>query len=115
FLVAGAATAGLGLVWALYAKDWPDTTPATAPLDVLSGTPNAKAGGPMAPTGWRGLLFSRSLVLLTLSYAAVGYFQYLFFYWMNYYLRRGLELPEQTSRVYAAIPPLAMALGMPLG
>jgi ACS family D-galactonate transporter-like MFS transporter len=115
FLIAGAATAGLGLAWALYATDWPDTTPATAPFDVISGTPNAKGGGPGSTIGWRDLLSSRSLVLLTLSYAAVGYFQYLFFYWMNYYLQRVLELPEQTSGFYAAIPPLAMALGMPLG
>ena len=30
-------------------------------------------------------LLNRSLVLLTLSYAAVSYFQYLFFYWMQFY------------------------------
>ena len=61
------------------------------------------------------LLGHRSLILLTLSYAAVNYFQYLFFYWMNYYFQTVLALPEATSRSYAAIPPLAMAAGMPLG
>jgi ACS family D-galactonate transporter-like MFS transporter len=50
-----------------------------------------------------------------LSYGTVGYFQYLFFYWMNFYFQTVLKLPEGTSRKYAAIPPLAMAAGMPLG
>ena len=61
------------------------------------------------------LLKHRGLILLTLSYGAVGYFQYLFFYWMNYYFQTVLHLPESRSRAYAAIPPLAMAVGMPLG
>ena len=53
--------------------------------------------------------------MLTTSYAAVNYFQYLFFYWIKYYLVTVLHVPEDTSRIYAAIPPLAMAAGMPLG
>jgi ACS family D-galactonate transporter-like MFS transporter len=64
---------------------------------------------------WWSLLADRSLLLLTLSYGAVGYFQYLFFYWMNYYFQTVLNLPESKSRAYAALPPLAMAVGMPLG
>jgi MFS family permease len=55
------------------------------------------------------------LIFLTLSYGAVGYFQYLFFYWMTYYFQTVLAIPETTSRFYAAIPPLAMAAGMPIG
>ncbi len=65
--------------------------------------------------GWWSLLKDRSLILLTISYGTVGYFQYLFFYWMNYYFQTVLKLPESRSRAYAAIPPLAMAVGMPLG
>jgi MFS family permease len=45
----------------------------------------------------------------------VGYFQYLFFYWMNYYFEKILLLEESRSQRYAAIPALAMAVGMPLG
>ena len=51
---------------------------------------------------------NRSLILLTLSYAAVSYFQYLFFYWMTHYFKTVLKLPESQSQTYAAIPPLAM-------
>src|SRR5262249_44971791 len=84
-----------------------DAKPASTPLI---------AGEPPAPgESWRTLLGRRSLVLLTLSYAAVGYFQYLFFYWMTYYFQTVLHLPEERSRFYAAIPALAMAVGMPLG
>jgi MFS family permease len=53
--------------------------------------------------------------LLTLSYGAIGYFQYLFFYWVHHYFAKVLEVGEERSRQYAAIPPLAMAVGMPLG
>ena len=55
------------------------------------------------------------MLLLTCSYGAVGYFQYLFFYWMHYYFESVLKLGSDVSKFYAAIPPLAMALGMPLG
>ena len=61
------------------------------------------------------MLKHRGLLLLTISYGAVNYFQYLFFYWMNYYFQTVLALPVSRSRAYAAIPPLAMAVGMPLG
>jgi MFS family permease len=60
-------------------------------------------------------LSSRSLLLLTLSYAAIGYFQYLFFYWMHYYFEQILHLGKTESRYYAALPTLAMAFTMPLG
>ena len=60
---------------------------------------------------WR----NRSLIFLTLSYAAVGYFQYLFFYWMHYYFSTVLQLGEIKSRFYASLPSLAMAVAMPLG
>lgn len=104
FLIAAVATAGVGLVWTLCAVDHPD-----AQVD------HAPAGNAAALADWGALLRNRSLVLLTISYAAIGYFQYLFFYWMNYYFQEVLALPDGTSRIYAAIPPLAMAVGMPLG
>src|SRR6185503_5692632 len=56
-----------------------------------------------------------SLIFLTLSYAAVGYFQYLFFYWMHYYFDSILHLGTIQSRYYASLPNFALALAMPLG
>ena len=61
------------------------------------------------------LLRNRSLILLTLSYSAVCYFQYLFFYWLEYYFKDVLQLSTDTSRLYATMPNLAMAAGMFLG
>ena len=57
----------------------------------------------------------RSVILLTLSYAAVGYFQYMFFYWMQYYFDTVLGLGKDRGRLYATIPSVAMALGMAAG
>jgi MFS family permease len=63
-----------------------------------------------------GVLFTnRSLILLTISYAAVGYFQYLFFYWIQYYFDEILHLGKDKGRLYATICSLAMAAGMFLG
>jgi MFS family permease len=61
------------------------------------------------------LLCNRSLLLLTISYAAVGYFEYLFFYWIDYYFDKVLELGKEEARLCATIPNLAMAVGMALG
>jgi ACS family glucarate transporter-like MFS transporter len=105
FLIAAGFTASLALVWTALVPKGPGR----------HGVPPVR-GGPSSPAeSWRTLLGRRSLALLTLSYAAVGYFQYLFFYWMTYYFQAVLRLPEERSRFYAAIPPLAMAAGMPLG
>ncbi len=60
-------------------------------------------------------LLNRSLVLLTLSYAAVSYFQYLFFYWMQFYFDKVLAFGKDEGRLYATIPTVAMAVGMILG
>src|SRR6185436_1712168 len=57
----------------------------------------------------------RNLVLLTLSYAAVGYFQYLFFYWLHYYFDSVLHMDKAESRYFAGLPNLAMATCMPIG
>src|SRR5205814_10234839 len=65
--------------------------------------------------GLSSLLRSRNIILLTLSYAAVGYFQYLFFYWMHYYFDQILHMGKTESRFYAGLPNLAMAVAMPLG
>jgi MFS family permease len=50
-----------------------------------------------------------------LSYALVGYFQYLFFYWAQYYFEKVQGLPKETGRWYSTTLSLAMAAGMVLG
>jgi MFS family permease len=60
-------------------------------------------------------LANRSLMLLTVSFAAVGYFEYLFFYWMEHYFNQELGMSTSQSRNYTSVPMLAMAAGMFLG
>src|SRR5262249_23535696 len=64
--------------------------------------------------GRDSVLNSRSLVALTLSYVAVGYFEFMLFYWMqNYFERIGLKPAE--TRYYSTLCTLSMACGMFLG
>jgi MFS family permease len=106
FLIAAGLTVVLSLTWAKWAADQP---PGMETHDA-PGHPQERDA-----SSWWPLLRHRGLILLTLSYAAVSYFQYLFFYWMGYYFEAVLHLPVARSRAYAAILPLAMAAGMPLG
>ena len=107
FLIMAVVTTGLGVIWTTYAADR-----TSGPDELTSeGLPQEH----LSLTSWLVLFRHRGLVLLTLSYGCVGYIQYLFFYWMNYYFETVLHLPPSRSRIYAAIPPLAMAVGMPLG
>ena len=108
FVIMGGLTGGLALVWSVYATNQPVETDWER-----AATPPEKASDPHV--AWHLLFTQRSLMLLTLSYGAVNYFQYLFFYWINFYFEKVLALPETTTRVYAAIPALTMAVGMPLG
>jgi len=62
-----------------------------------------------------GLFGNSSLLLLTLSYGALSYVQYLFFYWIEYYFKNVLKVSPGASREAAMIITLAMAAGMFLG
>jgi MFS family permease len=133
FLISAAVTALIALVWLVYARDNPrrhgDSEMPRASSEPLSqsGTiPSSDETGIVAasrvhiapvdfsntePPLWR----QRSLWLLTLSYAAVGYVEYLFFFWMHFYFEDILRLGQSESRWYAAVLTLAMAAGMVVG
>jgi sugar phosphate permease len=117
FLILAIVTGLVSLVWAGYATERPEQHPGVSPAErhlIEAGEPDgAEAGSPRG--SWLGLLRNRSLVCLTLSYAAVGYFEYLFFFWMGYYFKEQLHLPDLRQRIYSGIPILAMAVGMALG
>lgn len=108
FLVMAGVTAAWGAVWLL-------GTGGASPRKDRVVAASGRSGESTTTAGVETPLLSRSLVLLTASYAAVGYFQYLFFYWMHYYFQEVLKLGKGTSESYASIPPLAMAIGMPVG
>lgn len=114
FLITSVLTAVLALIWFWTASDNPHTLKELADVEAEPSAPPVKANN-NAGSEFSALLRNRSLVLLTLSYAAVGYFQYLFFYWMHYYFDEVLRLGKTESRFYAGLPNLAMAICMPVG
>jgi sugar phosphate permease len=124
FILAGLATALLAAVWMVYATDRPAQHAGVNAQErgLIEGgglpTTDGNASQPSHRLGAGGtwlLLRNRSLMLLTLSYAAVGYVQYLFFYWAEYYFDQVLELGKERGRLFATIPNLAMAVGMVAG
>jgi ACS family glucarate transporter-like MFS transporter len=126
-IITGYVTAAVAVLWALEAADSPSTHPRAnkAEEELVNSTATSKPAPPVGPlsvvpttkarNGWRALFANRSLWLLTVSYAAVGYFEYLFFFWMHYYFDNVLHVGSQRSRIYTCIVFLAMAGGMILG
>jgi ACS family glucarate transporter-like MFS transporter len=105
FLPAALAPAALAAVWYWFARD---TAPSKEPsVEVLKQA--------RTPTPWLRLLANRNLWLLTCAYAALGYFQYIFFYWMYYYFGQVLHLSEAASARYTGMLFLVEGLIMPLG
>lgn len=124
FALTGLATVLVGLVWMLYARDRPEQHPAVnaAEREIIAGTDSDRSLDPLRSekattrrSGGMGLLNNRSLLLLTVSYGSVSYFEYLFYFWSQYYFESVLHLPKAQSRFYATILNLAMAAGIVLG
>ena len=68
FVIAAIATAGLALLWFWSVRDHPVRVP---PAE-------------RSQTNWHRLFTNRNLMLLTLAYFSMGYFQYIFYYWIYY-------------------------------
>ncbi len=118
FVISGAVTGLLALAWLVFGSDYPAShrfNSAPAAPAIAGDAPAVSPASVALPAPWWTLLANRSLMLLTLSYAAVGYVEYLFFFWMHYYFKDVLKLGAGHSRTYAAILTLAMAAGMVLG
>ncbi len=120
FIVAGIATLLLTIIWAMYATDHPDQHPDTNEGERQLPTrlaPATSQTGSLADslTGTIELFRNRSLVLLTLSYAAASYFQFLFFFWQQYYFTKVLKLGNDEGRLCATIVTFAMVIGMMSG
>jgi MFS transporter, ACS family, D-galactonate transporter len=129
FLVTAAITLVLATVWMAFGADRPlqpdpvaGAAPATWPhrrqRSLWSDSAASAAGAAPATRPhprFLSLLRDRSLLCLTLSYSLVGYFQYLFFYWAQYYFEKVLHLPKETGRFYSTILTLAMGSGMVIG
>ena len=112
----GAVTALLTCLWAWYGRNRPAEDPSVnaaelAPVGPARESATRQIGG----SELRALLRNRSLLLLTATYAAVGYYEYTLFYWMKYYFSDVLKYEEFTSRYFTSVVTSAMVAAMPLG
>ena len=105
FLLAAMAPAILAAVWLWFAQDVPPGQPKAS-----KASNERRESAP-----WLALFADRNLMLLTYAYGALGYFQYIFFYWMYYYFGQVLHLGESASARYTAILFLVEGTIMPLG
>lgn len=116
FVWAAVATAILALVWLSYVRNTPAEHPklagqVIAPTDVASQMHATTS--PSAP--WAQLLKSRNLVVLTAAYFCVCYFEYIFFFWLYYYLGEIRGLPSEETGVATTVVFLAWTVMSPLG
>ncbi len=103
FLAAAFATAGLTAWWFWFARDYPGSRWPEHTNRVLTSQ------------SWVALFRDRNLLLITLAYGALGYFQYIFFYWMYYYFGEVLHLGTEASARYTTILFVTEGAIMPLG
>jgi MFS transporter, ACS family, D-galactonate transporter len=104
FLIAAFATVALGFFWLWYARDYPASGHAVRPVQASK-----------LARSWRTLFRNRNLLLITYAYGALGYFQYIFFYWMYYYFENVLHLSKGVSARYTTVLFLTEGLIMPIG
>lgn len=100
FLFAGAATLLIGVVWLLFAQDY-----STAPKTPVKAD----------PVNWPALLLNPQMILITIGYFAVDYFEYIFFYWSYYYFGQVRKLGQEQSAVYTTIMMLVFFVMTPMG
>ena len=108
FVVSGALLTAYGVFWRGATKGL-DLVAAQSPAVPMPGAARGSAGATLR------LLGSRPLWLLSISYAAYGYFQYLFFYWMGYYFKEVLNVPNMEARWASFWITLAGGAGMAVG
>ncbi len=108
FLISSGATLLVAVVWSLVATDYP---PGKAKVEASKSLPSFAP----EPHSLLTLLRHPSLLCLTLSYGAVGYFEYLFFYWAQFYFEKVRLETKQVSRWNTTVLTLAMGVGMVVG
>jgi MFS transporter, ACS family, D-galactonate transporter len=117
FVVSGTALMLFALLWCRLATDdaaghrWANA----AERNLVGSGGSRSTRAPVSAGDFFDLIRNRGLVLLTLSYAALSYFQYLFFYWIEHYFEKELHLPVAESRRAAFTVTMAMAIGMAFG
>jgi len=105
FVVTGGMTLVVAIVWTLATR---------RPLATLDRA-GIRPRGTLDFTGVLSVLRRPSVICLTLSYSAQGYFQYLFFYWIEYFFETIQHQDRSVARGYATLITLVMGVGMVCG
>jgi len=98
FILGGIVTVAAGLVWHFSVKDRPVAVGTAAP----------------APA-WGRLWRNKRLMALTAGMFAINYFEYIFFFWIYYYLVEVRKLGQQQSALGTTALFIAWVILMPLG
>jgi MFS family permease len=116
FIVSGGCLMLFAVLWWVLSADAAAGHPATNAAERDLVAPDATPARSRPTLREVGRLFlNPGMVLLALSYGAVSYVQYLFFYWIEFYFLNVLKLTPEASRGSAFVITLSMALGMAAG
>jgi ACS family D-galactonate transporter-like MFS transporter len=117
FIVCGAAMMVYAVVWWFLSSDVPSlhSWANAAERRMVTSTNRRSSESNASVHDFLDLLRNKRLMLLTLSYGALSYLQYLFFYWTSYYFESELHLPVAESRSASFTVTMAMAVGMTAG
>ena len=106
FVIAAVTTAALAVLWFWFVRDYPGGIhPAENIVSMREKTPGS----------WRRLLTNRNLILLTWAYFCLGYFQFIFFYWIYYYFGEVRHFGPDESARYTTLIFIIMGIMMPSG
>lgn len=104
FFVTSMLTLMIGFIWLAGTRHWQNHRSVREAVSVVER--------------FRAILamtVNKNVVAITLSYGALGYFQYLYFYWIQYYFQTIAKEGTDASRLYTTIIMLAMGVGMVIG
>jgi MFS family permease len=105
FLITGALTLLVAIIWTVSTRD----------LGTVSRTASNARSEKSTRAAFKHVFRNRGVLCLTASYAALGYFQYLFFYWIEYYFSKIQHAGPDAARWYTTGITLSMGVGMVLG
>ena len=115
FWLAGAVTGLLAMVWTWYARDRPSNLSAqTEQASVLLGMKLEARKIPRPPVLGK-LLANRNVLLLATGYMTVGYFEYIFFFWIYYYFGEVRRISRAETSIYTTLIFLAWVVMTPFG
>jgi MFS family permease len=117
FVQAGVAAAVLALLWFWYVRDHPAEHPSVGEDGsrlLIGESASAASNQPESAHLWQ-LLSDRNLMLLTLSYVAAGYFQYIFYFWTYYYFGTIRHMGSHSAALGTTILFITVTITTPLG